>query len=56
MMTNMKDTQEPIAFQLVSPYGMVYAAYPTWEEADHEATSLFWSKGKDYKIVEVFAS
>ena len=54
-MTHMKDNKEPYAFQLVDVYGGVHSSYRTWEEADHEATSIFWRKGFDLKIVPVYS-
>jgi len=51
----MKDNKEPIAFQLVTAYGSVHSSYRTWKEADHEATSVFWRKGFNLKIVPVYS-
>ena len=51
----MKNTKEPIAFQLVKHNGEVHSTHLTYAKADHEATSVFWLKGYDLKIVEVFA-
>tara|TARA_Y100000385_G_C12505780_1_gene389114 strand:- start:312 stop:467 length:156 start_codon:yes stop_codon:yes gene_type:complete len=51
----MKNTKEPIAFQLVKHNGEVYSTHPTYAKADHEATRVFWVIGFNLKIVEVFA-
>jgi hypothetical protein len=56
-MINMKDTlKEPIAFQLVKTTTQeVHSTHKSYEEADREATSVFWMKGYNLEIVEVYA-
>tara|TARA_R100001198_G_scaffold87760_1_gene63060 strand:- start:930 stop:1085 length:156 start_codon:yes stop_codon:yes gene_type:complete len=51
----MKDSKEPIAFQLVARNGDIHSTHPTYAKADHEATSVFWLEGKTLEIVEVYS-
>ena len=52
---HMKDSKEPIAFQLVARNGDIHSTHPTYAKADHEATSVFWLEGKTLEIVEVYS-